>query len=186
MIRFIVFWMIALVLIYSGPAESQHPTSAYLGLYDDANRSSWCVDFSPPIGMAAMWIWMLPSTEGTIGVEFAIQFPSNVINVGSYANNRLSCMLTPEACDGEHSWVFQECQTDWAWIVHWDVMILDLNSSQADIIPPPDSPYGLISWSCAPGYPIRPCIILNSFYYNGCAPLSAETTTWGAMKALYR
>ena len=186
MIRFNVLLIVVLVLALSGPAEAQHPTSAYLSLYADASRSSWCVDFSPPIGTAAMWVWMLPSAEGTQGVEFEIQWPSNAVRVGSSYNSLLSCRMLPEGCDGQYSWVFQACQTDWVWIAHWDLMILDSNSSQADVIPPQGSPYGLISAGCAPGYTIRPCIILNSFYFNGCAPLSSEPSTWGAMKALYK
>jgi len=78
--------LVVAVLLVSSAVFAQGPPVGYMGLYPDDSHSGWCatgVGFYP----VEMWICCLPSENDQICAEFAMSYPSNVIQ--STVTNRV-------------------------------------------------------------------------------------------------
>ena len=135
------------IILIPGAASSQLPETGYIGLYTDDTHSSSCitgVGFYP----AEIWIWFLPSINGSTEVDFAISYPSNIIQSDKTKNMDLICV---EVGDFESGYAvgFCSCERRWLWIAHQTLYITDSTPSWVEIVKHPDpNVFCVQSWPC--------------------------------------
>ncbi|UCF04442.1 MAG: hypothetical protein JSV33_10930 [bacterium] len=186
--------LLALVLATcAGAAAAQLPPVGYLALFIDEERSGWCVNgggasFYP----FEMWIYCLPSERGMLGAEFAVCYPTNIIQstVTTHPEVSVEIGTLPDGI----SVAFSTCQLDWVWPYHQTLYVTDLTKTAVRLKKHPDpdiTDYQFVT--CEPGYPIEPVnlytwrIFVN--YEAGdweCGLLiGTKDSSWGAIKSMY-
>ena len=114
------YWIISIAVsiltLNNIPCHAQPPVG-YIGLFAGDHSSAWCVegeDFYP----VEMWVWCLPSFNGQICSEFAINYPSNVIRSTVTRNDAILTVTLPGCfmCGNDMctaSCCYNTCQMDW-------------------------------------------------------------------------
>ena len=90
---------------------------------------------------------------------------------------------------GGYSLCLVDCQWDWVWLFHRQLLVMDAVKSAATIVPLPEA--GAYQFAnCLPGYPTEPCTPLTNLYINyegtesECMGTSVGGASWGAIKSL--
>jgi hypothetical protein len=176
------------ILFLSSAAIAQLPETGYIGIYADEYRSTQCVSgtgFYP----FTIWVWCLPSMNGTMCAEFDIMYPANVITSTVTLNYDLAFWWDPFPGSGISVCYF-DCQYDWHWLFYRAMYCTDETQTIIAIAPHPDAGEYQFA-NCYPGYPIEPCIAYPAVLVNvlpeDCPEIiGTEETSWGAIKGLYR
>lgn len=192
------YWIIPFILsiltLTSLPCHADAPIG-YIGLFADYEYSTWCVA-GEGYYFFEMWVWCLPSYDGQICAEFAISYPSNVIQSTITRNTPLLAVTLPDCimCEGNMCMVgccYVSCQWDWHWIFHQQLYVTDQTPSYCEIVAHPYAgTYQLAN--CLPGYPVEPCIKYTNLFINydfsdpECTVTSAAEASWGAIKSLLK
>lgn len=163
----------------ASPAEN-----TYIGLYSDLAHTDWCAEeICPGFCPLSIYAWVLPGYRGARAVEFAVSYPPVVIPSSVTLNcSRVDCIrLCLEPCA---SWIYVQCETDWAWVWRQDLFVVGPAPGIARVVPAPG--LAQIGYaSCEPGYPVYPMIPCTDFYFNSCGDMAGEPSTWGSIKSLY-
>jgi hypothetical protein len=186
--------VLLLAAIVSGSSVAQPPPVSYIGLYCDENHQSRCISGVGNYEIL-MWIWVLPGVDGLLGVEFALEYPSGIIPSNVERNpifpTQISLLNSVEGVATSAS----ECLEDWTWVFRQTVHVTAADPMEVRIKGASigeihyDTP---IHTSCEEGFPIYELHVLNYFYinYSGseheCDVIGTESTTWGAIKGLFR
>jgi hypothetical protein len=174
---------------------SAQPQQGYIGLFNDDTRTWWCAS-GTPIYTIEIWLLCLPSERGQQCVEFGLRYPHNVVR-STHTLNTIVLTGIPGnpgfVCDGDicyASLCYIACQWDWHWVLRHQLFVTDTAQSSIEIVAHPD--VGVYQFAnCEPGYPVEPCIAINSFYLNyGVADpectVGVESASWGSIKSLLR
>lgn len=187
-------WVLVFVMIIvvSVSYPSRLPATAYVGLYADGERSSWCVNGEVPYTVE-LWVWVLPGGRGMICVEYGLSYPENVIT-GTYTMNPENvCSILPviECGFPYEEDCFFECSWSWMWAMHQTIFVTDSNETMIEIIPNEYTGFLRVN-NCDEGYPPEPVIKFTNLYINyepdrpECLGTAADESSWGAIKSLYR
>jgi hypothetical protein len=178
--------IVVALMVASSTATLAGQGDGYIGLFIDSSHSHSC---ATGVGLypVEMWIWTLPSMNGTICAEFAISYPPNVIQSTRTDNTSIISVSLGDLPTGM-SVCYIACQWSWHWCFHQLLYVTDPTPTQAEIIPHPDT--GLVQLSnCEPGYPGEPVILFTVLKLNQeCPPenpIGAKETSWGAIKSMY-
>jgi hypothetical protein len=179
--------MLLLVLAFlalSSVVYAYSPDSTYVALYADTLRSGWRADKGPnPVTPFELWIWWLPSVRGVQGAEFKMVYPSNVIAGAVTANDSLSISGGTVTTGIYCAWIW--CQRSWTWS-HWQTCFLK-DAAQSQVMISASNLAGKLQVAtCEPGYPTEPVRKWNNFCLNYDCGTAVHSTTWGAIKELYR
>ncbi len=173
--------LVALLAFSSAASTDIRPS---VGLFSDYSHSE-CSVFANLFTPFDAWLWWTPGPGGIMGVECAIECPSNVVLVSKTYHPELQSQLV-DCCEGlECSCFYSTCHTDWVYVFRLTFLLLDNASSVIDIVPYPPSG-GINAATCEPGYPIVPATLMSGLYINAWCFVAVEESTWGAVKSLYR
>jgi hypothetical protein len=171
----------AVVLLVAGGAGAQLPPEGFIGLFTDDSHSNWCTE-GIPMYPVEMWIWCLPSENGQMCAEFAVSYPSNVIQSTVNSNDAIISVMLGDLPNGV-SVCYLTCQYEWNWPFHQTLYVTSDDETDVTIIP--HLGVGLYQFAnCQPGYPTELCNIYSDLNINHCELVSSRETTWGAVKAL--
>jgi hypothetical protein len=185
----IIFIMV--LLISPIALHSQLPPQGYIGLFTDEYRQEWCAE-GEAIYSVEMWMWCLPSNNGQAGVEFGVRYPSNIV-LSTFTTNDIWGLGMISGCEGDICYLsggYMGCMTDWHWIFHETLYVMDSTPSYCEIVPFPES--GVYKFmSCLPGHPDEPCRIYTNAYFNyppegpECRGTAIESKSWGSIKSMF-
>ena len=180
----ISFTFITIILfILLSPTESRSIWLGYIGLSTDNDHSEYCV-IASPYTIFEMWVWVLSPWEDVLGVELSIEYCSNVVQVDTEYN---SLFLEPILGNLDIGFVgvFEECQYDnWIFIARQTLYVTNSEECIIKIKAYPGENYPQILTCDDTLHYLRQ---YTQYYINGdCGPLSNESTSWGAIKNLYR
>ncbi|UCF06849.1 MAG: hypothetical protein JSV33_07450 [bacterium] len=182
--------IVAAIVLIAGAATAQLPPQGYIGLFTDEAHTTWCVTGTPFYSFD-MYIYCLPSDQGMICAEFAISYPTNLIQSTVTPSDSISVALG-SLPDGMSACVLN-CQWDWIWIFKQFLVVNAADKTHLEIIKHPDPLIPAIQFAnCNPGYPEEPVVVFTNLYinYNAAEPECGEpgtkSSTWGAIKSMYR
>ena len=158
----------ALLLLYSTSVPAQVPETGRIGLWIDESRSSNEYWSSTPYTVVEMWIWCQPGENGMMCGEFAIQYPTNVLQSTITTSPNISVSLgdLPTGI----SFALIDCQTDWIWPFHQQLIFIDTTPSELSVVPHQGTGR-LVFCNCLQGYPLEPATVISSLCYNqSCGP----------------
>lgn len=184
--RVLLVAMALLMLANTGTAQA--PDSCYVGLFADVDHSVRRVDYAGGFTMLTMYIWWLPSARGIRAAEFAISYPANVIQATVTANPSINVSMG--SLPAGISFAFESCNEGGVWFEsHHQTCYLTSNVvgqfemiKHPGLIPPA---YQIAGCDSAQGYPIEPVKRLTHLYVNWDGGISAESSSWGAIKSLF-
>lgn len=181
--------MVACALIVFGHTEVHGGPQAYVGLYVDEDRVSWCAS-GEPVYTLELWVWALPADSGLSGVSFYMSEPEG-ITYGDYNENpnldikRRVCKEKP--CPW--SFPFLDCQTDWVWLMHETLFIDSTDPMAIELLPVDPADGDVVTvWDCDNNEHFG--VKLSNLYINHdpgspeCMGLSVAPASWGAIKRL--
>ncbi|MGD1047208.1 MAG: FlgD immunoglobulin-like domain containing protein [Candidatus Krumholzibacteriaceae bacterium] len=152
-------------LVALAPAVFADTPIGQIGLYADASHASCCVS-GTAMYQVEMYVWAKPTTSiGLSAVEFAIQYPVNVIESTVTVSEDASVYLGNPR-DGI-SMAFEECETDWFWALHQTVFVLNEDLSWAVVVRDPRVS-DIIACTCQTGNPIGRLETLTNLCFNFC------------------
>jgi len=163
-----------LLALVSAPASAQPPPYGSIGLYVDDARSSNTVTYAGPYTEFTMYVFVKPGPQGLTSLEFAVEYPSNVLAAEVTPNPLLSIEL---GSLGEGiAAAFLECQNDWVW-THQQIMYLrDTSSSRIAVVKHPASTI-YQAYTCELGYQ---SLFLSSYVCLN-SPFEPDTTAPSAV-----
>jgi hypothetical protein len=170
---------ILVVSLVSGGSDAL-PLKPYVGLFTDANHSMFCY-FG--VGSFDLYVWWLPSVNGSMGTVYDLVFPPNVV-VSSVTTSPAVAPLIGCDCGnlGGYCAMFTNCQSDWVWSQRIGCIVLDETSSVIEI-KPCEVESVLSVANCS--YLAEDVTTLNLLCINWCWD-AIDEYTWGAIKSLYR
>ncbi|HER44341.1 MAG TPA: hypothetical protein ENO08_07775 [Candidatus Eisenbacteria bacterium] len=178
---------VVLAAMLATPAAAYE--NGYIGLFTDEARSSWCIESAEIPFTFDVWVYCLPSDNGTRGVEFSISdlAPSYFLTgtaTGPWVSITMGDIFTGI------SYSLYLCREDW--------FLLDVYSfiatgpGQTAIWLEGHEDTGLIRMAnCLPGYPVEDARAYASVFVNyppgspECAGTATEESSWGAIKDMY-
>ena len=170
-----------IVLLTAGSAFSQLPPEGFIGLFTDNIHSNWCTE-GIPLYPVEMWVWCLPSERGQMCAEFAVSYPSNVIESTVTQNDAIISVRLGDLPNGV-SVCYVVCQYDWNWPFHQTLYVTDFAETNVRIMPHLGVGYYQFA-NCEPGYPTEMCNIYTDLNINHCELVATREASWGAVKAL--
>ena len=184
--RKILISLLLIVIITS--AGAAQPPIGYIGLFVGDMHDSWCIN-GVGFYQASMWVWCLPGQNGMVCAEFNISYPANVVTGSLNYNPAIPPLIIPSP-DG-YSLCLIECYWDWVWMFNQIFYVTDANKTMIEIVPHGDA--GVYQFAnCEDGFPVEPCIKLTNLHINyeqgesECSVTGVETSSWGAIKSLFR
>lgn len=186
--RWLALTSLALMLA-AGSATAQLPDVGYMGLTWDENHSQNCI-LSPEGGVQehTMYVWARPSSRGMGGVAFRLNaFCDNgIASISETWNPLLSgggtLYVTPTYA--EYSKLFS-CQMDWTWIMKYVLLIS--SGVERTIRIEEHGVHNMIGMrGCNLGDPMEAAIRGTDLIIGGPCTTAATTSTWGAIKGLYK
>jgi hypothetical protein len=182
-----------LVMIWSA-AFAQAPPKGYIGLYTSTAHDAWCVTGSMPFYSTTMWILCLPSVDGMLCAEFAIQYPtSGMITSTVTPNDAIISVALGDLATGM-SVCYQECQWDWNWCFNQMLFITAPDPMHVQIIKHSLATIHYIQFAecIPPQYPVEEVTKYTNFYINydpitapECQQTAVESSSWGAIKGMF-
>ena len=170
----------ALLAIAVSRAESRRP---YVGLYADAAHWDCDVFFAGGFMPFRLYVWWLPGDEGLMATIYRFEIPPNVI-VSTVTSNP-DCMVALGCMPPDLCCTLASCHADWTWTHQIDCYLTDANPSFIRITRNPLDP-ALVAANCSPGYPVEEVVVLNHLALNQACAISTESSSWGAIKGIYR
>jgi len=179
----------ACTLLFSLPAATDCLSQIFddeygiIGIYSDLDMTSKC-------SRGAAVVWCRPSKRGMNAARFRCNFPSNVTATRTMTNNlAVSTVTGNESCG--FSVYFNSCKTGWTWVFLYTVVSLDGELSSTSLAGECSS--GSLAFDdCAPGTDwADPVLVSSNLLFNyppgdpACST-AIETSSWGAIKAIYR
>ena len=182
--------LVAVVLL-STAASAQ--TNGYIGLFAEAEHTSWCGSAASVPGSLSMYIVCLPRADGMYCAEFKLQMPADATLILANATPQAGFSIIMGDLAAGVSFCFLECKYDWIWI--YNVLLLDTggNRNAISIVDHPLS-NGVYFNNCVePDRPVYDAVVFNNFYVNytdgvdpECDATGTAERTWGAIKSMYR
>lgn len=190
--RYVALLFVAALL---GPAlvVAQPPVS-YVGVYGDVARSTWCVSGTPSY-QNEIWVYLVLGEGGATAFSFDLAVPPNVtltdLVIGGHDPGPSMCL--PPDCVTGISNDFGLCVAppmfSWVWLAHGTITVTGGDPGSVDII----GTHGLPDCDIVrcDGQHETPRILTRLYINYGpsepeCSGLAVESTTWGAIKGLYR
>jgi hypothetical protein len=153
-----------------------------IGLFADEQSMSNYVEAAPYMEFD-MWIIIYTWSSDAIAVEFSIRYCDNVVQVEEHYNPLfIEESIYGNLYDGFHA-IFEECQSqgEWVWVAWQTLYVTDDQGCEIGV--------GGVSGVIDPIY--LGCD--NNLYYldEYCmlyitVPVSTESSSWGAIKSLYK
>jgi|WetSurMetagenome_2_1015567.scaffolds.fasta_scaffold157035_2 hypothetical protein len=186
--RWMVLTSLALMLA-SGSATAQLPDVGSMGLTWDENHSQNCI--LSPQGEAeqhTMYLWARPSSRGMGGVSFRLNYfwDDGVVSISMTENPLITggtLYVTIDYADYRSS--FSSCQMDWTWIMK-DALLISSGVEKTIRIEEHGVEHMIGIRGCNFGNPFEAAIRGTDLIIGGPCTTSATTSTWGAIKGLYR
>ncbi|HSG27461.1 MAG TPA: hypothetical protein VLA34_03200 [Candidatus Krumholzibacterium sp.] len=185
--------IVAAVLLFSSAAFAQAPPVGYIGLFLDDAHSVWCATGAVPYWPATLYVWFLPSVNGQICAEFAIDYGGDpgIVKIAPTNAGHISVALG--ALDTGMSVCFVECQNDWHWGFTQGMFINTASKVTIRVIAHPEvNPPTYQFANCLEDFPMEPIISLSNVYINSeigvdpeCEAMGTAPASWGAIKNLY-
>ena len=175
--------LFSIVLLICIVGQGMAGPNNYIGLYADDMHSECSVTVSAPSEIFTVWVWALPSDEGMICAEYAMNIPTYIFITGTVTQPTHTLGL--DGCTTQRCSVcFGDCQYDWLWFAQFTMMSMQVIADEIQIISHPD--VGFVAAAvCSEGYPIVPLVILNHLAINQPCVIGAESHSWGAIKTLF-
>jgi hypothetical protein len=180
-------WIVPVVILFfvlPSAAIAQTSRNTYIGAFLDDTHSTWCVTDVPPYSVG-LWVWAKPGISGLLGATFDIEWSGVVLDgdIVYHPNIRISPTKCKPPCP-DFSKGYLDCQSDWVWLFHQTILITSSDPVIIDIHPFFAEYEHVVSYNCD-DIP-EPAVVLSNVFINTCGPLPVESTTWGAIKSLYR
>ncbi len=153
-----------LVLISTSAAADY----SFIGLYVNAEHEIYAYCPASAMQPIEMWIWCHPGPNGQIGADFRVDYPMNLVQCGTTWNNTLIVESLGYLETG-FSVIYHECQHDWHWICHQNLLITDVTLAYIRIDSHPDFDECHIL-SCLDRYPIEPAQPYPFLHFNDPCP----------------
>ena len=155
----IVVTMLVPATVYAGPI-------AYIGLYNSGTITNPenCFRYSELYEEYDVWVWVLPGDDAMICTQFSIDHHDWVYVIGTTINPEHSVFLGNPIYPNGVSVCFSECQYEWVWLYHLEMLTKELEYGTIEIRERPSAGVYQIA-DCNDGYPERPLTILNHFGY---------------------
>jgi hypothetical protein len=136
----------------------------YIGLYADADHTGDEVWYEGEFMPFTYYVWCLPSSNGMICAEFAVDASANIIRSTVDPNAPIISVSLGNLTDGM-SVCMTSCQTSWTWTHRQHCYLLNDEVGFIEVIPHPD--VGLHQFAnCLEGYPTEPAGIISKIYIN--------------------
>ncbi len=178
-------WMLTLfgaLLVFASSASMAG--GPYVGIFEGDGHAA-CSVFRTIWQAFDAWLWWYPGPGGLKSVECAVECPSNVLMIAKVYHPDLQFQVE-DCCEGlECSCSYLTCHTDWVYVFRLTFLLMNTDPSSINIVPYPPSG-GVNVATCEPGYPVVPAIVFSNLGINLPCVIGAETSTWGAIKGLYR
>lgn len=187
--------MLLVVIVLLSPAAKAQPPVGYIGLFTDAGHSSWCAYGTTPYYPVTMYIWCLPSVNGQMCAEFAVDYTADPGIIKTAVTPAAHVSVALGSLEAGMSVCFIECQTEWHYAFTQALFINTSSKLTLQIIPNPVvEPVPLYQFAnCLPKFPTEPCIVFTNLYINyqngvdaECSTTATETASWGAIKNIYQ
>ncbi len=153
----------------------------YMALYLDENRSCYCA-YGP--GTFSIYAFIFPSDDGAHGCAFKVEVDIDGMVLSEEVNTPVVVLPPPS----EYSYMYQACELDWHWILKIDVYLADSTSpGTAYFVDSPTENF-LGTFSCEEGYPQEDGVVLTNAYFNTnpCPEIGTESSSWGAIKSIFK
>ena len=112
------------LLIATAALDVRGQEIGVINLFADDHHSCWCADGAAPFYSVEMWVWCLPSERGQMCAEFAVSYPSNVIESTVTQNDAIISVRLGDLPNGV-SVCYVVCQYDWNWPFHQTLYVTD-------------------------------------------------------------
>jgi hypothetical protein len=179
----LILTVVILYILFTPVTMYADSYGGYIGLFTDEQRSGFSVETAPNIAFD-MWIFIIPLINGAIAVEFSVRYCDNVVRVEE-SYSPLIVGFYGDLYNGFHA-NFEECQSEgeWVWVARQTLYVTDDQGceirvggvSGAPFVSDPiflgcdDNLYLLSEWC--------------GFYIT--VPVSTGSSSWGAIKSLYK
>jgi hypothetical protein len=173
--------------VLAGTTYAQCPFVGYIGLWADENREGWCVS-GVGFYQVNMWLWCLPVELGMICAEFAISYPTNVIQSTLTWHPEIPQIILDPPSEGITP-CYLDCKWDWVWVFTQQLFVFDQERTRVEIVEHPVS-NDILFAVCEPGYPMEQAWKITDLLINygpgdsECNFVAAENRSWGAIKSL--
>jgi len=163
------------VAYFYGPSAPGPVDNAIIGIWADTVRSTNNVE-SPVFTAIEGWIWCRPGDDGFVTAEFAVEIsPSDLMVSTEY--NPAASITTGDLTSGLQI-SFGDCQNDWQWLSHFEMMIIEDGPGYARIVDHPTESAVQIS-TCESGFPVKtaaasPMLSINGYMGDQPHLLSVE------------
>lgn len=130
---------ICIVTMLSAVSVCAQFGTGYIGLYADGDHDLWCAEGEPTYTVE-MWVWCLPSYNGTMCSEFGVSYPDNVIKSTITINVALWSAMPNVHCESNICYCsacYVMCQTYWHWVYRHTLFVTDSSPSYCEIVPHP-------------------------------------------------
>ena len=167
----------------------------FIGLYSDGAHTRCSASGTGLLYSVEMWVWAKPDPyRGMIRAEFEINYPDNVLLVGSETWNDPILFHYIGNISGEEILViFNSCQWDWTWIAHKLLWVTNDIQTRCQVVEQSsDSSIRCVRmFDCTPSRPdycvgAYPSLWLNQHWDSCEDPIAIEESSWGAIKSLYK
>lgn len=156
----------------------EYPLGGFIGLFTDEQLDECWVETAPNTTFD-MWMFIWAWDNGALGVDLSVQYCDNVVQVEEIFNPLVLENSIYGNLDDGFTATFEECQDGWVWVVRQTLYITDEEMC-------------VIRVSGAPGLPLPGLLGCDDNYYYLeeysmlFITLSTESSSWGAIKSLYK
>lgn len=185
-------WLLVFLVLcaLSHGAGAQFPPRGYIGLFTDEFHNEWCA-VGAGFYEVYMWVWCLPGERGMFCAEFAVSYPTNVIQSAMTWHPDFPMVIEPPYPEEGISLCYLSCKWDWVWVFYQQLWVTDMMPAYVEIVKHSDPGISDIQFAnCEPGYPVEPVTKYTNLYINydpassECLGTAVETASWGTIKNL--
>ncbi|MDD4858416.1 MAG: hypothetical protein PHD74_10000 [Candidatus Krumholzibacteria bacterium] len=177
--------VLALMLV-AAPSFAQIPDTAYVGLYTDVDHTTWSATYSGVTTTVYMYIFWVPGPDGLQAAEWAISYPSNILQGTITKDADIASTLGTMQAGIAVSMYTCHAGGVWYWTHKVRLFLQDAEQSTIEIVANPTVIPPVYDYSaCTLGYPRKPVKRATNLCMNWSCETATQSATWGAIKSLF-
>jgi hypothetical protein len=189
------YLIIALCIAIVSPCGILAAGSAYVGLYSDYSRSTWCVD-GEPVYEIDVWVWVLTPQEGMEAFGYNLTIPEACTLVDTDYNPSVIPEIVEPPEPGkdpephfDYSAALEMCKPyAWIWTYHFVFSVSEGTQGIFEITSHPELGESVLRDCSDVSHEL---VKLTNIYVNyppasaECWTVSTEAVSWSAIKGLF-